>query len=349
MSFKFPSFNLQAIQDSIGKVDLDAISKSIQNLNPGKAVSEYSEHLIESIQPLTAKTQLLISTQVTQIQQLATAHSESDVELSELPDDYVQLEQKCDLLLKLYTDLIQYTNETYGTASYDYPPGNSAISKLKDANVGLMFSSKFNQLKNVATPQDMEKVLLGQGGDRKAENDSVEIQVTPAILPKTLFGRLATITSEHSCELSESGSALGFALMQVSSAYVEIASARLDQDKAIMAKFNTELVSILNDQFIKVNELRKKVYSARSDFDVYRSTQKEGAEEDEKLIEKEDDFVSATEVAALEMSKLLAPSQNINLLRVFAQAQKDFFDVASAKLGNLISDLDKVDVKEDDE
>lgn len=348
MSFKLPSFNFQAIQDSISKVDLEAISKSIQNLNPGKAVSEYSEHFIESVQPLTAKTQLLIASQVTHIQQLANAQADSGVEVSELPEDYVQLETSCDLLLKLYTDLIHYTDETYGTPSYDYPPGNTTISKLKDANVGLIFSSKFNQLKNVATPQDMEKVLLGQLTE-STEKDTAEIQVTPAILPKTLYGRLARITSEHSRELSESESPLGFALMQVSSTYVEIASARLDQDKAIMTKFNTQLVSILNDQFIRVNELRKKVYAARSEFDVYRASVTEESEDDEKLIEKEDDFVGAIELAVVEMRKLLTPSQSINLLKVFAQAQKDFFDLASSKLSGLITELSKVETAGDDE
>ncbi|WPK24559.1 hypothetical protein PUMCH_001838 [Australozyma saopauloensis] len=347
MSFSFPKINFQAIQESIGKVDLDAISKSIQNSNPGKAVSEYSEHLMESIQPLTAKTQTLISTQVAQIQQLATAHAESGVEISELPEDYVLLEKNCDILLKLYTDLIHYTDETYATPSYDFPPGNSAFSKLKETNVSLMFTNKLNQLKNVATPQDMEKVLLGQQVDTPAESDSAQIQVTPAVLPKTLYGRLAHITSEHSRELSESGSALGFALLQVSSAYVEIASARLDQDKAIMTGFNSQLVAVLNDQFIKVNELRKKVYAARSEFDVYRASAQE-EEEDEKLIEKEDEFVSAIEVAVVEMRKLLTPSTNVNLLKVFAQAQKDFFDMASARLGGLITELGKVELKEDE-
>lgn len=349
MSFKFPGFNLQAIQDSISKVDLEAISKSIQNLNPGKAVSEYSEHFMESIQPLTTKTQQLISTQVSQIQQLAAANHGSNVEISELPEDYILLEKNCDTLLLLFTDLIHYTNETYGTVSYDYPPGNSAISKLKEANVGLILSTKFNQLKSVSTPDDMEKILMGQSVD-KSEEDKVQIQVTPATLPKTLYGRLAQITSEHSRELSESGSPLGFALLQASSTYLEIASARLDQDQTIMTGLNSRLVAILNDLFIKVNELRKKVYAARAEFDVYRAQSKDDSKSDDnKLIEKEDDFVSAIEVAVVEMRKLLTPSLNINLLKVFAQAQKEYFDFSSYKLGSLIAELNKVESKADEE
>lgn len=348
MSFKFPTFNLLAIQESISKVDLDSISKSIQNLNPGKTILEYSEHLMESVQPLTSKTQNLISTQISQIQQLATAHADSDVEVSDLPEDYVLLEKNCDLLLKLYTDLIHYTDETYGTISYDYPPGNSAFNKLKETNVTLMISSKFNQLKNVSTPQDMEKVILGQKTETTSDNDIAEIQVLPSVLPKTLYGRLAHITSEHSRELSESGSALGFALLQISSTYVEIASARLDQDKAIMTSFNTRLVSILNDQFIKVNELRKKVYAARSEFDIYRAQSKD-EEDDKVLLEKEDDFVGAIELAVVEMRKLLTPSENVNLLKEFAQVQKEFFATAASKLSKLITELEKVELKEDDE
>lgn len=348
MSFQFPKFNLQAIQDSISKVDLDSISESIQNLNPCKTISEYSEHLKESVQPLTSRTHNLISQQIAQIQQLAHSHADSNVEVSEFPEDYVLLEKNCDLLLKLYTHLIHYTDETYGTTSYDYPPGNSALTKLKSGNVSLMLSSKFNQLASVSSPLDMEKVLLGQKTEVSSDND-VNIQVMPATLSKTLYGRLAHITSEHSRELSDSGNALGLALMQFSTAYMEIASARLEQDKSIMTVFNTRLVSVLNDEFIKVNELRKKVYSARSEFDAYRAQTKAATEEDDVFIEKEDDFVSAIEVAVVEMRRLLTPSQNINLLQVFAHAQKDYFTTAASKLDTLISELDKIKLKGDDE
>lgn len=365
MSFKFPSFNLQSIQESIGKVDLESISKSIQSVNPGKTVSEYSEQFKETIQPFTAKTQELISAQLHQVQNLATSNDAS-IEVSELPEDYLTLETNCDILLKLYTDLIHYTNNTYGTVSYDYPPGNSAINKIKDAHVGLILLSKFAQLKNVSTPQEMEKILLGHGAALEegesseiqnqseakpahADEETAEIQVISAQLPKTLYGQLAQITTRNGNLFANTSDALSFALLQVSSAYTEIATARLDQDKKMMAGLNHKLVQALNEKFITVNELRKKVYAARLKFDVVRAQVGADDDENEDLIAKEDDLVSATELAVVEMRKLINPVENVNLLKVFVAAQKEFFDMASSKLGSLLADLDKIDFKEEED
>lgn len=350
MSFKLPSFDLKSIQESLPKVDLDNITKSFQN--SGKAVLEYLELFKESIQPFTTKTQNLISTQLHQVQQLAHTHIGSNIEVSELPEDYLDLEKSCDLLLKLYTDLIQYTNETYGVVSYDYPPGNTAISKIRDANVGGIFSSKFNQLKNVSTPQEMEKVLMG-GAEEKPEQDegTVEVQTISAQLPKTLYGQLATIASKHSEDFRESSNTLSFALLKISSTYTEVATSRLEQDKKVLAELNHALVKILNEQFIKVNELRKRVYSARLEFDLARS-KKSGTpqdEEDDDLIAKEDELVSATEVAVLEMRKLLKPSKNVDLLKVFIKIQKEHLEVSAKKLGSLLSELDKIEFKDEDD
>lgn len=343
MSFKFPSFNLQSLQESLPKVDMESIQKSFQTL--GKAVSQYSEHLKESV----VKTQGLLLQQLQQVQQLATANT--NIEVSELPEEYLTLEANCDLLLKLYTDLIQTTNETYGTVSYDYPPGNSAINKIKDAHVGLMLATKFNQLKNVSSPQEMEKVLLGESPqqEEKAGSDTASAQVITAELPKTLFGHLAAVASKSGDDFAKSSDSLSFALAQISSTYTEVATARLDQDKRIISGLNHALVAALNEKFIKVNELRKRVYSARSDFDIARSKSSgDEDEENEDLIAKEDELVSATELAVLEMTKLLKPSTNVDLLKVMIKAQKEYFEAGAKKLASLLASLDTIEFDDED-
>ncbi|KAF6062578.1 Bin/amphiphysin/Rvs domain for vesicular trafficking family protein [Candida albicans] len=277
MSFKFPSFDFKSIQESLPSVD-----------QVKESFTKTSDQLSKSIQPYTTKTTQLISEQLKHLEQLAN-NTTDDIDVSELPQDYLQLESNCDLLLKLYTDLIQTTNETYGKVSYDYPP-------------------------------ELEKVLLGQDVDAESKDESgvVSIQPTSPQLPKTLFGHLAEICAKHSDELKSSEHPLSFALLQVSSTYQEIAVARLDQDKKIMSGLNAELIRTLNESFIKVNELRK------------------------KLIAKEDGFVSATEVAVVEMKKLLKPSKNIDLLKVLVAAQKDYFEVGAKKLKEVLDNLDKI-------
>ncbi|RCK55981.1 Protein GVP36 [Candida viswanathii] len=346
MSFSFPSFDFKSFQESLPTVD-----------QVKESFSKTGDLLSKSIQPYTSKTSQLISEQLKHLEQLAK-NTNGDIEISELPQDYLQLEANCDLLLKLYTDLIQSTNETYGKVSYDYPPGNYAINRIKDANVSGLIGQKFSQLRNASSPQELEKVLLGQDtkdGEEQGEGadeestDTVKIQPTSPQVPKTLYGHLAEVCLKNSEELKASENPLSFALLQVSSTYQEIAVARLDQDKQIMTSLNSELVRILNESFIKVNELRKKVYSTRGEFDVLRNKFEKLDPENEELIGKEDEFVSATEVAVLEMKKLLKPSKNIDLLKVLVRAQKEYFELGAKKLTELLNNLDKIPTTGEDE
>lgn len=341
MSFKFPNFSLQALQESLPKVDLDLISKSLAatNANALKAVQSYLELIGKQLQPLTNKTGQLLTQQLQQVQQLANASVL--VEVSELPADYLRLETHCDLLLKLYTDLIHTTDDTYAKLSYDYPPGTYAITKLREAHIGAAIGNKFTQLKNVSSPQELERILMGGG---ETEED-VSIQTID--VAKTLYGHLGQVSAKHGDELKASSSALSLALLQISSAYLEVAAARLDQDKKVVSQVHAPLVEALNEQFIHVNELRKRVYIARLAFDTIRA--RVGDEENDELIAKEDELVSATEEAVGAMKRLLKPSKSINLLKVFVTAQKEYFEVSARKLATALDDLDKIDAKDEDD
>lgn len=318
MSFKFPS--LKSIQDTIASYDFESISKQT-----GKTYEEFSK----TIQPFTHKTSELLTTQLNQIQQFANANQ--NIEVSELPKDYLELEENCDLLLNLYTELIHFTNDTFAKVSYDYPPANGSLNKFRENVLG----TKFNQLKSVSSPQELENLLLGK--DEKKE-ETAEVQVVQ--VPKTLYGQLSKICEKYQTEMKNSDSPLNFALLQVSSTYLEIAQSRLDMDKKITNDLNLKLVEALNKEFIKVNELRKKVYSIRSEFDLKRS--KINDEENDELIKIEDELVSATEVAVTEMKQLIQPSKSVNLLKVFVAAQKEWFELSAKKLDSLLTSLDKI-------
>lgn len=338
MSFKFPS--LQSIQDTISNYDFEQLTKTT-----GKTYQEISK----SIQPFTHKTSELLQHQLSQIQQFAN-HQQQNVEVSELPKDYLELEANCDLLLKLYTNLIQFTNDTFDKVSYDYPPANGSLSKLRE-NV---FNNRFNQLKNVSSPQELENLLLGKSsstnaattadvGTEEEDKDTVNVQVIN--VPKTLYGQLSKICDEYQNELKDNENPLNFALLQISQTYMEIANARLSMDKKIMLDVNQKLVEVLDQEFIKVNELRKKVYTTRLEFDLIRSKVSE-EEENEELIKKEDELVSATEAAVIEMKNLIKPTKSVNLLKVFVQAQKDWFETSAKQLSTLLINLDKIDIKD---
>lgn len=334
MSFKFPSFNFQSIQESLPTVDLENISKSIQNVN----VQQYSDQFSKAVQPFASKTGELISTQLQQVQQLASTHiNNANVEVSELPADYLELEKNCDLLLKLYTDLIQFTNDTYHKTSYDYPPGNTSLNKLREANVGGLIGNKFTQLRNATSPEEFEKAILASAPEDTAHG---------VVLPKTLFHQLSLLTQSH----SDASTPISIAFTKLSVVYKAIGDSRLEQDEIIMKQLNAELVKILNEEFIKVTELRKRVYASRLQFDLIRSEiDQEAEEENEELIAREDELVNATEAAVTEMKKLLKPSKNLNLLKIFVNAQRDFFEESAKKLAEVSKELEKIEIEDDDD
>lgn len=330
MSFKFPSFNLQSLQELL---------PTVEDLKTNAAKT--AGNLQKSFQ----QTGDLLSQQVQHLAQQANTGAR-DVEVSELPEEYLKLEKNCDLLLKVYTDLIKFNHETFDKVSYDYPPANNAISKLKNANVSGFVNTKFSQLKNVSSPQELEKILLGKASEEEVEagEEQARIKTLSAQLPSTLYGQLASLTQHHSDELKESNSPLSFALLQFSSVYLEIASSRLEMDNTIINTFSAELLRILNNQYFTVNEMRKRVYAARLEFDAIRAQiGDEEEEENEELIAKEDELVSATEIAVVEMKKLLKPSVSIDLLKVFVTAQKEWFELSAKKLKDLLASLEKID------
>ncbi|KAG7195354.1 uncharacterized protein KQ657_003882 [Scheffersomyces spartinae] len=333
MSFKFPSFNLQSLQELL---------PTVEDLKTNAAKT--AGNLQKSFQ----QTGDLFTQQVHNLAQQNNGSRE--VEVSELPEEYLKLEKNCDLLLRVYTDFIKFNHETFDKVSYDYPPANNAISKLKNANVSGFVNNKFSQLKNVSSPQELEKILLGKSSaeDAEAEAESGEeqarIKTLSARLPSTLYGNLATFTQHHSDELKESNSPLSFGLLQFSSAYLEIASSRLEMDDTIVNTFSAELVRILNNQLFTVNEMRKRVYAARLEFDAIRAQiGDEEEDENEELIAKEDELVSATEVAVVEMKKLLKPSVSLDLLKVFVTAQKEWFELSAKKLKELLASLERIE------
>lgn len=327
----FPSFNLESIQNSLPTMEL---------------VKELFNKATKDIQPFAERTGQMINSQVAQLQQLAT-EATAGGEVSELPSDYLELERQCDALLKLYQELIAFDNDTYAQVSYDYPPGNYAITKLKEANVGGAILNKFNQLKNVSSPQELERILLGGQDPQLTPKPDEQVHIQQVVIPKTLYGHLATIAQENTEELQKLDSAIALVLMQMLSSYTEVALARLDQDKKIN-EISHQLVQVLNHQFILVNELRKKVYAARSEFDTLRAKHAED-EENEELIAKEDNLVLATEVAVVEMKRLLHPLKNVDLLTLLMEAQLEYHQQAAKKLQLLLELVKNINIKDDDE
>ena len=222
------------------------------------------------------------------------------------------------------------------------------MTAIKDANLGSVLGNKFQQLRNATSPQDLENALLGKKTEGGEETGNTPVKKGPV---KTMFFQLASIAEANGAEIKQNGSqSVAEVLELLAAAYKDVGNARLEQDEVILNDFNSLLVSILDQQFIEVTDLRKRVYHARHQFDLVRaSAAPEAEEESEELIAREDELVNATEAAVTAMKKLLKPSKNVSLLKVLVLAQKAYFEVSAKRLNALEKSLDAVKIEDDDE
>lgn len=341
MSFKLP-FDLLLLQNLLPTVDL--VKESLTKVNPQKTVDTW----LKLFQPIAQRTQDAIAAQVHLVLQMA-AHGllldGDSLAASELPHEYVALEHGCDSLFALYSDLVQASKDTFSQVSYDYPPGNAAIARLRDAHLGQRIGSKWSQLKSVLLPQELEKVLTS------AAPESSVPQPEHQVLPKTLHGHLSHLALTHAKELDALATPLAAALRHLADGEEHVAVLRRAMDSAIVSAVATPISTILATEFTTVTDLRKKVYHARAQFDSISAKLSEdpNAAENPEWIQGEDDLVAAIEHAVTAMKRLLFPAKSISLLRVFVQAQYDYFSASAAAMEGVLSNMDKIEVEDEED
>lgn len=314
MSFKLP-FNLQKLQDLLPSVD--QVKDQLAKVNPGKTVDQWQHTL---------------AAQVQHVQALASAGVKAapGVDVSELPQDYVRLEQGCDALMALYRDFVLVSHSTFERLSYDYPPG---------------IDSKWDQLKSVLLPQELERLIMGGAAESLFQESA-----GPDLLAKTLNGHLLQLASTHAQELDELVAPLAKVLRFMAEGEDQVASLRHAMDGKIVS-IAKQMADILAHQFIEVSDLRKKVYHARGHFDSVRARLGNGddAAENPEWIEGEDNLVAAIETACVAMKKVLFPIKGILLVRVFVEAQRDFHQASAEALSDALVNMDAVAVDEEQE
>ncbi|GMM27683.1 Gvp36 protein [Martiniozyma asiatica (nom. inval.)] len=280
-------------------------------------------------------------------------------DISELPQDYKDLEKQVDNLKLFYQNVLNITSQ-YEIESYDFPPN------LKESlsDYSSLLSEKISGLSQASTAQEAERVLLSGRKDKipktlhhqlgKTLNgckDSIiankAVSFIPGVKPK----------DEEGSEIKEN--ALTIALGKISDSQFKIGNERLEQDKLIIVEFNAKVKNLLKSDFVKVLQLRKDVENARLSFDTVRaeikSLQKGDPEapvpEDvnAKLEGFEDELVNATEVAVEMMKDLIKPYEGVNLLKVFCKIQLNYHKNVVRELEACVDDLEAIQFDNEEE
>ncbi|EMR10578.1 hypothetical protein PNEG_01283 [Pneumocystis murina B123] len=268
-----------------------------------------------SISPFAKRTAQLVR------QTIGTADN-----LTELPEEYLELERYVDQLKVVYTKLLSVTS-TYDNESYDYP-----------ANLRETFSEFSKSIQ--------EKVQNLATAHSATEVQAAFLKPTSKGVSKTLPHALSRAAMSCSEQLDDSNP-LKDVLMIYADAQDKIGNSRLKQDSRISESFNGYLTSNLATVFSCAAKARKNVNIRRIDLDSFKSSAKTvKPEKHEQLCRDiehaEDVFVTAVEEAIQIMKNALEIPELILQFREFVDAQLCFHKEAYEILLNLSERLSKM-------
>jgi murein L,D-transpeptidase YcbB/YkuD len=250
-------------------------------------------------------------------------------DLTELPQEYRDLEARVDALRNAHLNLLRIT-KVFADSSYDYPTQiQESLSEISTSLSHNITSFAATNLKGTALPVPT---------------------VTPAgqTLPKTLPHALARAAASSAAALGPN-ERLGTALNEYSQSWQKIANARLEQDDSITSQFLGPWQNTLNQSLTIAMKARNAVRSSRLELDAAKQALKNAApaRQEQARLEvehAEDDLVQKTEVAITMMKTVLENPEPLKNLNDLAKAQLVYHSVAAESLSLLQGEIEELTV-----
>lgn len=271
--------------------------------------------------------------------------------ITELPEEYKSLEQRCDALRNAHGNLIKIT-KVYSTETYDYPTNINETLGDFGANVshGLTFwaaqATKGTNLPKVE-PTDKpveQKKTLPHALSRAAAGGALDLT----------GGNAAAHVPDAS--LSQGDIRLGKALQSYAVAQDKVGKARLAQDSAITNNFYKPWNSTLNTQIAAATKARAHVKSARLSLDAARAKYKalqaanaaqQGQRQEQARLEveaAEETLVTATEEAINLMRAVLDNPDSLRSLASLVKAQQEYHARSAEILAGIVDQIEEAGV-----
>ncbi|KAJ7091350.1 BAR domain-containing family protein [Mycena belliarum] len=261
-------------------------------------------------------------------------------EITELPQEYKDLEARVDALREAHLSLLKITT-VYQTESYDYPVQiQESISELSISIGAGITNFASTNLKGTNLPAPAPVTL-------------------PAQQHKTLphaLGRSAT-TAATIIQATHTGGAedkLGKALGLYAEGWEKIASARVHHDTVIRDSFLQPWQQTLSTSIAVALKARQAVRFSRLELDAAKQSLKNAnpARQEQARLEvenAEDDLVQKTEVAITLMKTVLENPEPIKNLNELIKAQLLYFSNAAESLSTVQGEIEELSVAADGE
>jgi len=298
----------------------------------------FGKNISATFTPFAARTQQYVKEQLGQ----------SDAK-TQLPADYLELEQRVDALKQVHQKLLAVTNQ-YNNEGYDYPPN----IRESFTDLGRSISDKVSLLSKASTP--------GQAGAALTAPPSAKPQ------PKTFNHAIARASLASSQLLvqthpSDAGEdPLATALEKYALAEEKVGEARLAQDHQIQSRFLAGWSTTLNTNLMFATKARKNVENSRLMLDSTKAAKKSAVmgrgmnPDDETALSEdakadieaaEDEFVGQTEEAVGVMKNVLDTPEPLRNLADLIAAQLEFHKKAYEILSELAPVVDQLQVEQE--
>ncbi|KAJ2956269.1 hypothetical protein NQZ79_g7865 [Umbelopsis isabellina] len=267
-----------------------------------------------------------------QVRQFAQEKLGTAEGVTELPQEYKDLEKKVDALRAVHSNLLKVTRVHNGH-SYDYP------AQIQESIAGLS-SSVQSQIQNL-TLSPAERAQL--------ESQNQAQQQIPQ--PKTLSHAVSR-AAVASAEGIGAEDPLGTALFKYAAISEKVGDARVKMDDEIAAKFNQPFQTTLKTSIEHSLRARRAVQSARLTLDACkareRSARPDRADVARLEVEQaEDQFVAAVEEATNLMKIALENPEPLRNLADLIAAQVAYYKEAHELLAELAPEIDEMQVTQE--
>ncbi|CAO3640232.1 unnamed protein product [Mucor hiemalis] len=302
------------------------------NINPSAILETTMDNLANissKIIPITQK----LGKGFDQVRQYAQEKFGIAEEVTELPQEYRDLEKRVDVLAQLHQNFLKVA-KTYNTPAYDYP---------------VQFQESILGLTSTVTKQIQQ---LSKSVSDRAQTDPPYIPtVSQPDHPQTLSHALGRVALDGADKVGKD-EALGAALDKFGTASDKLGNARLTMDHEIVSKFNTPIQVTLKTSIEGAMKARRNVQVKRLALDAaktnYRESSTNRLDAARLQVEQaEDQFVGAVEEATHAMKTVLEDPEPLRDLADFAQIQLAFFKEAQDLFANLVPELEEIRVTQE--
>jgi hypothetical protein len=256
-------------------------------------------------------------------------------EITELPQEYKDLEARVDALRAAHLALLKIT-KVYETETYDYP------TQIQESITELGSSIGYNITNFAATNLKGTNLPLPQAPP-----------APPVFQHKTLPHALvrSAHSAAHPIQSAAAGDQdrLGRALALYANGWEKVAEARLEQDASIQGGFLQPWQTTLNTSISVAFKARQAVRASRLELDAAKQALKtaNAAKQEQARLDvenAEDDLVQKTEVAITLMKTVLENPEPLKNLNELVKAQLYYFSQAGEALSAVQGEIEELAV-----